>query len=124
MRALARLPEYRPASAAALARELRAASGELPVEEPHAPPAAPGAAGGAATEVLRRPRRSVGRGWALATITVASLAALLLAVALVRGGGNDTPPPAAPVQVEPVPRAGSPEEQARALADWIRGRSG
>lgn len=123
MRALARLPEYRPPSAAALARELRAASGEPATDELHAPSGSAAPAAPSTTEVLR-PRRTVRRLWALATIAAASLAAFLFAVALVRGSGSEAPPPAAPGQVEPVPRADSPEEQARGLADWIRRHSG
>jgi eukaryotic-like serine/threonine-protein kinase len=118
MRTLARLPEYRPPSAAALAEQLRAAGGDLPTEEMHEPP--PPAA---ATEVLRRPRRSVGRATAVAAVAAASLAAFVLAVALVRGTGTDAPPPA-PAEVEPVPQADTPEDQARGLADWIRRHSG
>jgi eukaryotic-like serine/threonine-protein kinase len=122
MRTLARLPQYRPASAAALADELRAALGGPPADA--APTAFLGGGDEATvTEVVRAPRRSVNRVWAVALVAAASLTAFVLALVLVLGTGADEPA-TPPAQVEPVPQAESPEEQARVLADWIRRHSG
>jgi eukaryotic-like serine/threonine-protein kinase len=107
MRALARLPEYRPRSAGQLARELRAAVGDRDTEPLEAP-----------TEVLRRPRGTFRSPRALAAAAVAVLCALALGIAAGARSGDGAPPP--PAGVEPVPRAGTPEEQARNLAEWLR----
>jgi serine/threonine protein kinase len=113
MRALARLPEYRPQSAAELAAELRAALGReaTTIVREREPP----------TEVLRRPRRRARRGWAVVAAATAALAALALVLAL--AARPDEPADPAPAQVEPVPPAETPEEQARNLSDWIRDHS-
>ena len=114
MRALARLPEYRPQSARAFAAELRAALGEAPTEPLEAP-----------TEVVAPPsaaRRSGRRDRARRALGALALLALVAGLALGRDGGGD-PQPASPAPVEPVPQAGTPEEQARSLADWIRRHS-
>jgi len=135
MRCLARNPDYRPASAADLARELAAASPEPPTMP------LPAASGVRATEVTTRPlvapgrqplatqparRRDFarsGRGvWAL-------LAALAVVVGVViglaaagdgDGGGGATQEPA---QVEGVPPAQDPAQQALNLAEWLREHS-
>jgi eukaryotic-like serine/threonine-protein kinase len=125
MRTLARLPQYRPPSAAALARDLSAALGEQPAEEePGTAATTEALVPPAVTEVIRRPRRSVGRVWGIAAVAAASLAAFVLALVLVRGTAGEESPPSAPAQVEPVPQADTPEDQARSLADWIRRHSG
>jgi len=116
MRALARLPEYRPPTAGAFAADLRAALGEEPTQAVERRAAAvewP-------TEVIRTRTRPRAR-WPLAVVVAATLATLALAAALATGGGDD---PAPPPQVEPVPPAQTPEEQARNLAEWLRENSG
>jgi eukaryotic-like serine/threonine-protein kinase len=117
MRALARVPAHRPASAADLAHELRSALGEAPTQR--LPAERP-------TEVLpRRGRSAAGRrAGAIVAAALSSLALLVLALVLLpgrlegTGDGGD-----APARVEPVPQAETPEEQARNLADWIRRHS-
>jgi eukaryotic-like serine/threonine-protein kinase len=137
MRCLARNPEYRPHSAAELARELAAASPEPPTQ---ALPAASGvratdvatvplAAERAVTGVTRVARR---RDYALplrtlwTVLAVAALVALVAVVVLVaaRGDGDaGEPAEPPPAQVEPVPRSDDPAEQARNLAEWLREHS-
>jgi serine/threonine protein kinase len=103
MRALARLPEYRPTSAAAFAAELAGASaGEdatqilPPAPSRHAP---------------RRRRRLLGTLLAVAAVVAAAAVALA-----VRGDDPavDETPPAAPE------RGATPEQTARNLAEWLR----
>jgi serine/threonine protein kinase len=103
MRTLARLPQYRPTSAAELARQLAAAVPEaaterLPRDEP--------------TRVVRPPRR---RPWPLAAAAAAALIVGLLGFA-VAGGDEEEPA----TRVEPVPRGATAEEHARNFADWLR----
>jgi hypothetical protein len=93
MRCLARNPDYRPASAAEVAAELR--GGEPATVRPGA--------------ARRRPPAALVA--AAATIAVAAVAAGLLAAA---GGGGD------PARVEPVPAASDPAGQARNLEEWLR----
>jgi eukaryotic-like serine/threonine-protein kinase len=123
LRALSADPAARPASAAAFADELRAAT------------ATPADAATAPTFVVgrrsrrRRPRERAhrGRGWIMVAGLLATVAVLILAVALARndvgecGGSPAAQPP--PAQVEPVPRADDPEQQARNLSEWIRENS-
>jgi serine/threonine-protein kinase len=103
MRALARLPEYRPSTAAELAAELSAATGEAPTE-----PLAP------APRVARR------RLWPLAA--AALLFALGVGLALAWDGDGEEPPP--PPRVEPIRPGATPEQGARNLAAWLRAHSG
>jgi serine/threonine protein kinase len=96
MHALARRPEFRPATAAELALEL----------DPAEPPTVP----------LRREHRQRRRVWpALA----AALVLLALAGAYVAADG-DPPEPPPPTRVEPVPLGGTPAEDARSLSEWLR----
>ena len=98
MRCLARNPAARPPSAAALAQEL---------DEP--------TLSTRPTEVARRIERTrpAWRPWALAA---GALAVLLAAFAFGLRDDNPVPPPA----VEPVPATGSPAQDARSLAEWLR----
>jgi eukaryotic-like serine/threonine-protein kinase len=113
----------RPASAAALAREL---GGSAAVAEPEPPtevlPTSP------APRRLHVPRRAL--------IAVGVLAALAIfgtsfAIAYTRGDGGGSPPPVrqpppspppAGARPELVPRGRTPEESARLLAQWLRER--
>lgn len=133
MHCLARKPEYRPASAAALAQELAAGSPEPPTE------ALPQPTGVRATDVatvpLRQPSRTATmprarpprRDFALprlapwlAFATVAALVVVVLVLALSSGDGGGAEQPAETPAVEPVPPADNPSEQARNLAEWLR----
>lgn len=93
MRCLARNPDYRPASAAEVAGELR---GEEPAT------VRPGAA-------RRRPPAALVT--AAAAVALAAVAAGLLAAV----SGGDEPAP-----VEPVPASSDPAGQARNLEEWLR----
>jgi serine/threonine protein kinase len=135
MHALARNPEYRPASAAELAQELAIASPDPPTQP------LPRSSGVEATEVLApatrvrttpmppSPRRDFafprGRGFWLGLVVVVAAIAIAVAVALAArgdgGGGSSTP--AQPQRVEPVPSASDPAGQARNFADWLREHS-
>lgn len=133
MHCLARNPEYRPASAAELARELAAGSPEPPTE------ALPPPSGVRATDVAtvplnqapatatraqaRVPRRDFalprGATW-LAFAAIAALVVVVLLLALSSGNDGGTEEPADTPAVEPVPRADDPSQQARNLAEWLR----
>jgi serine/threonine-protein kinase len=101
MRALARLPEYRPSSAAELAAELEADGRERPTV-PLAPP-----------PPHARPRR---RAWAIAA-AVFVLGAGLVGALVARG---DEQPPAQPPPVDAIRAGATPEQGARNLAAWLR----
>jgi eukaryotic-like serine/threonine-protein kinase len=124
MRALARLPEHRPPTAGDLAADLTAALSDTPTvplqpdDRTVLAPLERGAAprGDAGPAGLRAERRG-GRA-ALAAAVVATLVLGVLALATIRGVGDGADP--APAQVQPVPPAQSPEERARALAEWLR----
>jgi eukaryotic-like serine/threonine-protein kinase len=123
LRALTTDPAARPASAAAFADELRAA-----LATPADAATAPTIVAGRASQRRRpRERRYRSRSWIVVAALLASVAVLALAVALARndGGEGDGGPAAepAPAQVEPVPRAEDPEQQARNLSEWIRENS-
>jgi serine/threonine-protein kinase len=125
-RCLAFDPAERPASAAALAREL-SGGGSIAVSEPEPP-----------TEVLpssRAPRRLHVPRWALIALAILAAIAVLgtsFAIAYTRGDGDDSNPPAQPAPSPPppsarpdlVPRGRTPEESARLLAQWLRDRAG
>jgi serine/threonine protein kinase len=98
MRALARRPDFRPATAAELAAELD---------------------GAPTTVALRREHRQRRRLW---PALVAALVVVALAAAFVAADGDDPEePPASPAsRIEPVPQGASPDEDARNLAEWLR----
>jgi eukaryotic-like serine/threonine-protein kinase len=133
MHALARNPDYRPESAAALAEELAIASPDPPTRP------LPQTSGVDATEVLaspthvrtkpieRAPRRGLplprDRRWWLLLAAVAAAVAIAIGIAVGSGGnGGAQPSPGAPA-VEPVPPASDAATQARNLADWLREHS-
>jgi eukaryotic-like serine/threonine-protein kinase len=134
MRCLARNPEYRPASAAELARDLAASSPEPPtIDLPPASgvratqiateplrPQVPGTAPTSQPAVRRATRRPPG-GVLVALGLVAALMAVVVVLSLVRSGDEDGEPART---VEPVPQVADPAEQARSLADWLRENSG
>jgi serine/threonine-protein kinase len=105
MRSLARNPAYRPASAAAFARELGA--GDVPTVPLPAP----------------APPRRRNRLWpALAALVV--LAAVILGVVLAtRGGGSSPPPRPRQTAVRPIPRGANAQQQAQGIAAWLRARA-
>jgi eukaryotic-like serine/threonine-protein kinase len=103
---LARDPADRPATAAALARELA--------------PARPSDPATAATRVARPHKAGLWRNrlaWA-AAIAAGGLVGLVGAVTVVDTGGGEQRAP----QVEPVPRGDTPAQDFRNLADWLRER--
>jgi serine/threonine-protein kinase len=111
MRCLARNPAYRPESAAALARELAAASPE--------PPTRPlPLASETKTVPLRRPSRPPRRRDRRVLLALAAAAAVLAIVTGLALAARDDPggssPPTTPA--EPAP----PEDRARDLAEWLR----
>jgi eukaryotic-like serine/threonine-protein kinase len=134
MKCLARNPDYRPESAAELARELAAASPQPPTV-PLPPPS-----GVRATEVDTVPltraatraehgrsRARMRRVAAVAVLVVLALAAI--AAGYWAAGRGDDPAPAPAQQadqpaVEPVPAADDPGTQARNLAAWLRDHAG
>jgi eukaryotic-like serine/threonine-protein kinase len=131
MRTLARNPEYRPPSAAALGQEL---AGATPDDVTRPLPEASGVrASEVRTEPLQRPVRrdrkapSFDRRWIVgATVALLVIAAIVIGVVGLSGGsengssgGNPTP-----ASVEPVPQTGDPAEDAQNLADWLRENSG
>jgi serine/threonine protein kinase len=129
MRSLARNPEYRPHSAAALGQEL---AGSAPDDVTRPLPQASGVrASDVRTEPLRRPERRNTGGRALdRRIVVGALILLLVLAAIViavvgrgsdKGSTNRSP---APAEVEPVQQTGNPAEDGQSLADWLRANSG
>jgi eukaryotic-like serine/threonine-protein kinase len=132
MHSLARNPDYRPESAAALAEELAAASPEPPTRplprssgvEAGDVPATPTQV---KTEAIRRPatRSAPARGRAFwLAIAVVVVAGLLIGYALAtRGGDSSGPGSGSPAEVEPIPEAPDFATRARNLADWLRENS-
>jgi serine/threonine protein kinase len=113
MRALARIPDYRPASAAELARQLTAAT-----------------EGSTAVDVgVHSHHLSEGRKGRRLFLTAAGAAFAALALGLGFGlssgsGSHGHRPASPPPRVGPPPATGSPAQQARSLADWLRTHSG
>jgi eukaryotic-like serine/threonine-protein kinase len=129
MRCLARNPEYRPASAAELARDLAAAAPEPPTQP------LPRTTGVRATDVATQPltrakarpaRRTFalpgGRRLWLGLGVVLALVAIIAVLAAGRGD-EDAPAPQEPARVQPVQGADTAAERARNLADWLRDHS-
>jgi serine/threonine-protein kinase len=135
MHALARNPDYRPESAAALAEELAIASPEPPTRP------LPTATGTQATEVLATqaptrvqsaPRRAAPRRalpgdrtlW-LALAGIAVVVAIVIGLALGSDGGSSgkQQPASNTPAVEPVPPASDAAGTARNFADWLRENS-
>jgi eukaryotic-like serine/threonine-protein kinase len=137
MHALARNPDYRPESAAALAEELAAASPEPPTrplprsagvdasEVPGSPTQTP-------TEVVGRPARRParrdfamprGRGFWTALVIVVVVGLILGYVLATRGGDSPPAPAGGPAEVQPIPDAPDFATKARNLADWLRENS-
>jgi serine/threonine-protein kinase len=115
MRCLARLPAYRPPSAAELASELRSFGPEAATR-----PLVPSAP----TVPLRRARPALRRPVLVGILVALTLAAAAIAVAVVvtRGGGRgpSTTGRARPIGVRPVPASVDPVQQARNLSAWLR----
>ncbi len=130
MRCLARHPDYRPQSAAEVARELATASPEPPTQPiSGVSRAAPSDAATVVAERVpfaRARRRPRGLWPAIAGLVALLVLAVVLAVASTGndGGGDrqNTPRPAS--RVQPLPPAENPAERARNLADWLRRNSG
>ena len=105
MRCLERDPAHRPQSTAELARGLEGRD-----DAPTRPLRSP-------VRVRRaRPRRR------LAALAAGAAALLAVAAALTLAGGD--PEPSTPTPVQPVPTGGTPADDARDLADWLRENSG
>jgi eukaryotic-like serine/threonine-protein kinase len=108
-------PERRPASAAALARELAAT---LPQAQTLPLPDHPSQRATEITPPRARTRR-VRPIVALAAIAVGAIAGGTAAALATRGGGSTQPPAPAVARVTPVPHASSAEQQALNLAAWL-----
>jgi serine/threonine-protein kinase len=133
MKCLARNPDYRPASAAALAHELAAASPEPPTVP--LPPTSGVRATDVATVPLRAPGapsppdRRPATGRRRTAVAAVALVALAAAAAGFWLAGADDPDPAPADQaerprIEPVPASDDPAAQARNLSAWLRDRAG
>jgi eukaryotic-like serine/threonine-protein kinase len=118
-RCLAYKPEDRPQSAAALARELAAASPEPPTEP------LPAAQVTAATQVMAPSRTiHISRRALLAIGVLLAAAFIALGLALAYdGGGEASPPPQREPRADVLPRGDTPAESARLLAEWLRERA-
>jgi len=104
MRSLARDPRFRPASAAELGAELRASIDDTYED------AVP-------TQPLAR-RTRVSRWWLFAALAPAAVAALVLGLTQLGGGGGKTP--AAPPKVAPIQPGRTAADEARNLSAWLR----
>jgi eukaryotic-like serine/threonine-protein kinase len=138
MRCLARNPDFRPRSAAELARDLASASPDPPTI-PLPPDTGVQAtnvetvAVGRRTRALPTPRRvSVrrnfglrGRGAWLIVAVVGLILAIVIGFAVLSSDSPSGEPSnqAAQERVTPVPPAADPAAQARNLADWLRSHS-
>jgi serine/threonine-protein kinase len=108
MSCLARNPDYRPVSAAELARALAAASPEPPTE-PLPTTTVP-------AETAPVPATRARRGWLwVAVAALVVLTAVAVAVAVVGGGSSGKPSP----RIEPVARGSTPADEARNLSAWL-----
>jgi serine/threonine-protein kinase len=114
MRSLAREPQFRPASAADFADELRATT-EVPTEKLTAT---------AITEALR-PRtylsRPGSRAWIwIAGAAVLALVAVILGALRIGSGGSTGSEPPRPVRIVPPARGATPAVEARNLSAWLQ----
>ncbi|HET7566804.1 MAG TPA: serine/threonine-protein kinase [Gaiellaceae bacterium] len=117
-RCLAFEPAERPASAAALARELAAAVPELQTQPlPESPDRR-------ATEILSAGPRPPARRRAVLAVAAVACAAGGAAAAVLLSDGGSTPPSRPAPSVAPVAHATQPAQQARNLAAWLRRNSG
>jgi serine/threonine protein kinase len=118
-RCLAYKPEDRPQSAAALARELAAASPEPPTEP------LPATQVTAATQVMAPSRTiHISRRALLALGVLVAAALIALGVALAYDGdGQASQPQPPPPRTDVLPRGDTPAESARLLAEWLRQRA-
>ena len=131
MRTLARNPDYRPPSAAALGQEL---AGATPDDVTRPLPQASGVrASEVRTEPLRRPVRRERRSpsfdsrWILGgAVLLLVVAAIVIGVIGLSGGDDDgsSGGSPAPARIEPVPQTGDPAGDAQNLANWLRENSG
>jgi serine/threonine protein kinase len=118
MQCLAEDPARRPPSAAAVARALAAT---LPDAETQTLPVDPAYAATAIRPAERRPRRRRS-AVALAALAAAAIAGGVVATIAGTGGSEHRSKPE-PARIAPVPHAGTPEQQARNLAAWLRSNS-
>ena len=118
MRTLARLPQDRPASAAAFARQLALASPEPPTQP------LPRPSGIVASDVRTAPSPGPVRYGGLNRRRLAVAAAVVAAAAALLGlaffTDDDGAPEPRPPRIEPVAPGVNPEETARNLAEWLR----
>ena len=129
MRSLARNPEYRPPSAAALGQEL---AGSAPDNVTRPLPQASGVrAPEVRTEPLRRTERREARSRAFdrrivvgAVLFLLAVAAIVIAVVGPGSSNGSTERSPAPSRVEPVQQTGNPADDGKSLADWVRTNSG
>jgi serine/threonine protein kinase len=106
MRALAREPRFRPASAAEFAEELAGLTEEAPTKP-----------------LPRYQRTSRKKTWALVAL-VALLAVVAVVIAVTRSGdGGTASPPQRPAPISSPVRGATPAEEARNLSAWLRGHS-
>ena len=136
MRSLARNPEYRPPSAAALGQELAGSAADdvtRPLPQASGVRAADVRASEVRTKPLRAPARrdTKDRGFDRRIVVGAVLFLLVLAaivIAVVGPGRSDNGSEAerspASSRVEPVQQTGNPADDAQSLADWLRANSG
>jgi serine/threonine-protein kinase len=137
MRTLARNPDYRPESAAALAEELAVASPEPPTRPLPQPSGVEATDANASPTRVRTaplrppPRRDFalprGRGfWLGLTALAAAIAiAVVIGIAVAGGdGGSSGANPPSGSRVEPVPAASDLAGQARNLSAWLRAHAG
>jgi eukaryotic-like serine/threonine-protein kinase len=118
MRALAREPRFRPASAAELAQQLAAAGDVTREPMPEA----------AVTEPLHiprlAPRRSTGHWiWVAAAATAAVIVAMIVGLVRLADGGEGSPAPPPSAHVGAPARGATAAEEARNIATWIRAHS-